>query len=275
MGAALNWFGSKILVTFIDEATGDVFATTKMRARELPEDLSIPTTMHLGGDDWQVVRAEPTCRALYSKSRTLELRVSRVLEIEAGAILYSLPTICDAIPGLSSEPVDGTECVLSEDDWRQVELVSAACCGAVDHEIAEIQQVHKLREPGCGWPEIRVRSKPRTPLVGDLSIGELVRRIGCGGDPGPLAYSGSPNRIEHGFALSSPGFCVYGVAPAGRVQVLAMQPASEGCATLNSVAPLVALAVDHDLELVDWCHGLRIGSHDPALARRLVENSAK
>ncbi len=269
------WFGSKILVTFIDEATGDVFATTKMRARELPEDLSIPTTMQLGGDDWQVVRAQPNSRALYSKARALELRMSRVLEIEAGAILYSLPTICDAIPGLSDEPVDGSECVLSEDDWRQVELVSASCCHAVDHELAEIRQVHKLGEPGGGWPEIRVRSKPRAPLVGELALQELVHRIGCGADPKPLAYSGSPSRIEHGFALSSPGYCIYGVAPAGRVQVLGMHPGPQGHATPESVAPLVALAVDHGLELVDWCHGLRLASQDATLARRLVENSAK
>ncbi|MCP5021284.1 MAG: hypothetical protein GY930_05870 [bacterium] len=262
-------------MTFIDEATGDVFATTKMRARELPEDLSIPTTMHLGGDDWQVVRAQPSSRALYSKLRALELRMSRVLEIEAGAILYSLPTICDAIPGLSRETVDGSECVLCEDDWRQIELVSASCCRAVDQEIVEIRQVQKLGEPGGGWPEIRVRSKPRAPLVGNLALQELVDRIGCGGDSRPLAYSGSPSRIEHGFALLSPGCCIYGVAPAGRVQVLGMHPGPEGEATPESVAPLVALAVDHNLELVDWCHGRRFGSQDPIFARQLVENCAK
>ncbi len=270
----MNWFGSKVLVTFIDEATGEPFATTKMRARELPEDFSVPTTMHLGGDDWQVVRADPNSRAKYSKARALELRVSRVLEIEAGAILYSLPTICDAIPGLSSEPVDGTEFVLAEDDWRQLELVSATCRGAVDQEIAEIRQVQKLREPCGGWPELRVRSKPRAPLACDLSLGELTRRLAGSVNVEPLAYRAGSSRIDHGFALSSQGGRIYGVAPGGCVQVLALDPPELGAIDQQSVSALRALAEDFDLELVDWCRCMRAAPSSAAFSRLLAGNRA-
>ncbi|MBL4771258.1 MAG: hypothetical protein JKY61_08975 [Planctomycetes bacterium] len=254
----MGWFGFKVRITFVEGATGDTLGSTKLRADDLPAAFESTARMQWGGEEWQVVRAVPNTRALFRKTRKLTLHLGRISSVPPQEILYSLPTICDAIPGLSNEAVDGSEFTLQEDDWRQVELVSAGLSEDVEAELGKIRQVRAGLVEGAGWPEIRVRSKPRAPLACTLNLHDLVRRLGHVGDIQDLAYAGTANRIEHGFALALPGVTVYGVAPLGSVQSLALaanHPGPQGV----SLAPIQALAQELDLEWIDWCRCCRSG----------------
>ena len=85
----MGWFSRDVLVTFIDDATGAAFATTKMPPDDLPESFEIETTLHLGEADWSVVHAEPRTRGEYTKSGALTLRLLKIEKIGAEAISFS------------------------------------------------------------------------------------------------------------------------------------------------------------------------------------------
>jgi hypothetical protein len=138
----MGWFNSKVKVTFIDDSTGKLIGITEMPPSDLPESFEIDTTLHLGKDDWSVVAAQPTNRTEYAKSKSLTLRLRRIELIDPSKILFSLPSICDMIPGLSDQALSGDEFVLAEDDWRQFELVSNDLGSVVDAEIEKIRVIH-------------------------------------------------------------------------------------------------------------------------------------
>lgn len=91
----MGWFGRKVLVTLIDDATGAAFATTKMPPADLPESFEIETTLHLGEADWSIVHAEPWTREEYTKSNSLTLRLRKVEKIATEAISFSQLDITD------------------------------------------------------------------------------------------------------------------------------------------------------------------------------------
>src|SRR5262245_58474807 len=91
---------------------------------DLPEAFELDTTMHLGDAEWSVVKAMPLTRTEFAKTKLLTLRLRKIERIPAGDILFSLPSICDSIPGLGELPLTKEDFVLADDEWRQFELVS-------------------------------------------------------------------------------------------------------------------------------------------------------
>jgi len=85
----MGFFNRKIHVTFIDDATGEVFAKTEMPPTNLPESFEIETTLHLGEVNWLVTHAQPKMRAEYTKSKSLILRLRKIEKLPAYAISYS------------------------------------------------------------------------------------------------------------------------------------------------------------------------------------------
>src|SRR5688572_21762880 len=116
-----------IRVTFYSADTGQVFATSEIPASSLPESFLVATTLHLGDEDWEVVSADPPTAEEFRKTGALSLRLRRVARMDPNEILYSLPTLSDAIP--ETDPgsrASGRRVLrLHEDDWRQIELISA------------------------------------------------------------------------------------------------------------------------------------------------------
>jgi hypothetical protein len=106
--ASVGWFSRNVSVTFIDEATGEAFATTKMPPADLPESFAISTTLHLGESDWYVVHAEPRTRADYTKSGSLNLRLRKVEKIATEAISFSQVDITERFDDNRS---------LGKDEW--------------------------------------------------------------------------------------------------------------------------------------------------------------
>src|SRR5215218_8904224 len=136
------FFSRKVEVTFVDGATGQVFAQAMMPPDQLPGTFLVDTTMHLRGEPWTVLKAEPPTRAEFARTRRLVLTLARqrVATVDPRTILFSLPTINDRLPD-EAEPVDGSEAVLREDDWRQVEFAPARLRHVMDDEIGAIERI--------------------------------------------------------------------------------------------------------------------------------------
>lgn len=104
----MGWFSRSVIVTFIDDATGAVFATTTMPPDNLPESFELQTTLQLGDADWSVVHAEPRTRAEYKKTGTLTLRLRKIELMSPGKISFSQLDITEEF---------GDDQRLSKDDW--------------------------------------------------------------------------------------------------------------------------------------------------------------
>ena len=82
-------FNPKVLLTLINEATGEAFATSEMSPADLPESFDADTTLQLGGEEWSVVHADPPTREGYTTGGTLILRLRKVETIGSETIGFS------------------------------------------------------------------------------------------------------------------------------------------------------------------------------------------
>jgi hypothetical protein len=262
--------GSRVTVTLVDDATNEILGVADMAPEELPETFERPTTLHLDDADWSVIEAVPLTRAQYTQSGSLRLRLRRVEKVDPRKLLFSLPSICDYIPGLGDEPVSGADCLLAEDDWRQVELVSRSLASEADEEIEAIRRIHEEAKAEVGWREIHVRKHPEPPIVEELTLADIARVFHDEFVLAGVSYHGATTRIKDGYSLTTPdGLRLYGVVTDGRVTVvgIAGRPVASGS---GSVECLATLAKEFDLDLVYWCRCARVAHDDPLFGRLLT-----
>jgi hypothetical protein len=263
---------SKITVTFIDQASGEVLGVTKLPAGELPESFDEDTLLHIGDDEWSVVEARPATRAEYERTRSLALKLSRIERVDPRTILFSLPSICDSLPPLEQEPLTEDDLRLLEDDWRQLELVDRRHAAEADTEIEAIRRIHAEARAEPGWSSLHVRRGLEAPIPGTFAVAEVLRRLGLEGAAGSVGYHGADGRIASGFAIEAPGGLVlYGLAPGGRVAVLGIAQGAAGPDAERTVASLRTLARDFELDLIHWCRCLRASWDDAAFDELLTE----
>lgn len=248
------FFSRKVEVTFVDAASGAVFAVSKLDPKQLPETFLLDTTLHLGEQDWTVLRAEPPTRAEFAKTRRLMLTLAKaepITMMDPRQLLFSLPTINDRLPD-DAEPADGREAVLAEDDWRQVELVSAGLRAVVDEEIRAITGIYEMHRQGPGFDQVHVRSRIEHPLGGGLPA-DALHSLGLGA-PRALRLDRHGDRVRGGFAheLAASDWLLYGVAGDGAITVLGLHPGAEPPSDA-AIQALDALAGRHGLIVVNWC----------------------
>lgn len=230
-----------IEVSLIDAASGRPFATTALPAEQLPETFELDTTMHVGSDDWQVEKAEPIDRAGYVEAGQLTLVLRKVEEIDPSKILFSLPTIENALPPMR-EPDSSPGYEMHEDDWRQREFISRQFADEVESEFVEIRKVW-AEQDGPGFKRCHVRSKIVEPLRGvGLTLVEVSEALG-GIEPVGLEVGGG--RVTDGFAYPLPGGAAYVRLRGGSVEEIGLHGDAEP-------GGLRGLANEHGLVLVDW-----------------------
>src|SRR5579885_2574053 len=130
-----------IQVMFIDTATGKPFATVALPADHLPQSFEAETTFHLGDEEWSVAQADPMTAAEFIQTGQLTVTLAKISRVNPQDILYSLPTICDAIPAIAEGSTKLRKRVfeLHEDDWRQREFISVDHRDAIEAEFASIE----------------------------------------------------------------------------------------------------------------------------------------
>ena len=249
-------------VEFVDAATGVVFARSDLPEGQLPDSFAPETTLHLGDDPWLVEHAEPSSAEQFVASGRLVLTVRRLTTVSPQDVLYSLPTICHALPavGPATTPIDCLE--LHEDDWRQVELVSRSQAAAVEAELDAIQVVyeqHGLRDSGgrlVGFSKIHVRRI--VPLVEPIPQQRLRDLLASSGhEYGGVRFRNSAEVAVGSFAIGVGRLAWYGVTERDSVTVLGLAlAAAGGRIPAEAVGPVLR---EFDLVLVDWCRCAAVG----------------
>lgn len=259
-----------VTVTLIDETTGTVFATSEVPAADLPESFDTETTLHLGDADWSVVHAEPVTRLEYTRTGTLTLRLRRIEKIDPRDILFSLPSICDRLPAVGTDPLAGDECQLAEDDWRQFEFVSRQFAAESAAEIAAIRRIHEQEAASVGWRSIHVRRQPDPPIVGPLTRDHLDRAFGGLSFRG-VRFHGYRSPVTSGYAFrTADGLECYGVEADGRVTVLGIVQNPPDSPPVRSAEILAGIAREFGLDLIHWCRCGQASPEDPLFGHLLL-----
>jgi hypothetical protein len=180
----------------------------------------------------------------------------RIERVDPREILFSLPTIYDTQPALDSPPADtAVKFQLHEDDWRQVELVSANDRTAVERELAEVRAFKQAHFKGVGWSSIFVRKeRPDALMSRHIPLDSLLKVLTGGAKLEPLFMEavGRPALVRGGFAIPlTDSLFAYGQASNGDLVSLCLSgsPDSKDQAAFR---PILAFASAHDLLLVDW-----------------------
>lgn len=241
-----------------------------MPLEDLPGSFELKTTLHLGDEDWFVVDASPRMRHEYSKSGALTLRLRRVVAVDPTDILFSLPSICDRIPAIGDAALTGDECVLHEDDWRQLELVSHSLAAECDAEIEHIYRIHENEREQSGWRKIHVRLRPDPPIPTALTLNDVDRAFDRELTFHGAAYVGAPKKIEAAYSfVTSDGLQCYGLAENGLISVFGVMRNFTACSSGRSVDAIRELAREFDLDLIDWCRCARASWDSPAFSELL------
>jgi hypothetical protein len=242
----------EIHVSFVDARSGALVGETKLESTALPESFHAETTLSLGDKEWSVVSAEPATRPAYEASGVLVIRLHPVERIDPKKILFSLPTINDELPVSDGPPVDGSEVVLQEDDWRQCELVVTDLRREIDSELEAIRKILESERAGVGFRNLHVRTGVTAPLPFAKISRADVKTLVPDGTESRLCFRGMPRSVSDGFAISRPdGMVVYGVTVGIAVKVLGVHPAFP-----EDRADLLAFATARGLTLVDWCRAV-------------------
>ncbi|WP_238010644.1 hypothetical protein KZZ52_31035 [Dactylosporangium sp. AC04546] len=223
-----------IAVEFVDATSGVVFARADLPPEQLPADFSLRTTLQLGGEPWLVETASRPAPG------RLVLTVRRIERVAPQALLFSLPTLCEALPPLAPGPVPGGCLELHEDDWRQVEAATPAATTVVETEFAAIRRVYERHREPAGFRDLHARTVgPLIPRLPWNVLGPAEHEYAG------VCFRGATRPVAGGFAVRVRGVTWYGLRDADQITLLAVAgPVTPAAGAVLSWAGLA---------LVDWC----------------------
>ena len=232
-------------VQLIDAATSRLLAELDLPPEQLPESFEGATTFFIGDLDWNVEHAEPMTRAEFVASGHLRVVLREVEKVDPKQILFSLPTLENALPDMIDGDA-GRALAFADDDWRQREYVSARFTPEIQAERADIARVYETHT-GVGFRELHVRKRIPEPLAGVTLAFEDVAAVmrPHTDNRHPIAITGHPGIIAGGFAFIGVSLSVYGIERENIVRVFAVLG--------GDPAPLLPLVTKHQLVDVEWC----------------------
>jgi hypothetical protein len=251
---------SHIHVTFIDASAQRPFAQSDVPLDRLPETFALDTTMHLGDDDWRVVKAEPITAAEFAQTGNLALTMAKVQHVSPKDILFTLPTLNNDLPRtITSTQQDQRIFSMHEDDWRQIEFVSTTYTDAIQAQIGEIRRIfdeESVQSEGfVAFRKLYVRKAIPSPIAVPLSFAHIQRFFAANSAPfDGLAIGGATDLIEGGFAFDLSGTVLYGQQREGNVVALGLASGTGGSTNPATLSELFAVLMqENTLSLVDWC----------------------
>jgi hypothetical protein len=250
----------EVEVTFVDGATGSEIGRSKMSRSQMPASFETRTTVDIGDEKWLVDRADPSGPAEVAAARTLVLTLRRIERLPPGDILYSLPTICDAVPAMADAGITAAHLEIHEDDWRQLEMISA---GLRDVALAELRAIRAIREEHArrnadgqlaGFDAIHVRAQPARPLPVPLPQRLLSMLPRADHEYGGVAFTGMPGAAAGSFAAAFGPVQLYGLADGDAIQVLCLHgPVPPPGPPPDLISGLQHAMRAFSIVLVDWC----------------------
>jgi hypothetical protein len=193
------------------------------------------------------------CGDSKTKNKTAQSDTAKVQTINPNDILFTTPTIENALP-LFTEKTD-TCAFFHEDEWRQIEFVFKNQKTSIDKEIAKIKDVvdNQSHKGGryVGYKNVAVRDLITEPLSIDFSklksylTEKPIKMQGLGLD-------NNPGQVKGGFFFNVNGVNYYGVVDNDGVKTFCIYSADSEQELKASTDDLAKLLATEKLYLVDW-----------------------
>ncbi|WP_145960368.1 hypothetical protein [Leminorella richardii] len=237
----------------------------------LPDTFEIDTTLHIKEEEWQVVSALPPQKSEFRKTGkvTIELAQYETTMVDPSQILFSLPTINDAVPEQESAPSLENMLVRHEDDWRQTEFVSQTQQDAISLEFNDIVNIYHHQRQEAGFTQLHLRKRISQPLNDDtLTLAALHQSFSVEHIYAGVAFSRVAAVITHGFALRlTSGFTLWGQTDQlGHIVALNLQQEPDAKADMIS-AEMDRFLADYRLLLVDWVRVFSCGQEGASFSQ--------
>ena len=246
---------------FIDAHTHNVIARAQMPIERLPQSFAANTKIHIAGEDWEVIKADPMTAEEFIQTGKLVITLAKIFKVSPKDINFTLPTICDEIPRILAGSTKQGKNVfeLHEDDWRQIEFISQSYRSAIDSQLAEIVRIYREASVDSGrslaFRDLYLRQQIKIPLQEVITLDQLYafftsalyRYEG-------VCYQQYDGLIEGGFAFRVATVILYGQQVEGTVKVLGIGVIGDVTGESKDIAhALEKLMATYNLYLVDWC----------------------
>ena len=130
-----------VRVRFFEQGTSEPFAMSDMPPEQLPESFVVDTMMHIGEDNWSVVRAEPSSRAEAAVHGRLDLHLNKVVQMAPQSISYSQVDITETFDDhLRLSPQEWVDTVPLSSMVDRPELQGLPSKEATPEEIYDVAQ---------------------------------------------------------------------------------------------------------------------------------------
>lgn len=252
MGLFDKIFGTseKIKVQFIDNLSGKTIGISEMKADQLPETFSIPTTMHIQESDWNVEEAIPENSNDFIKTRSLVLKMRKIEKINPNDLWYSTPTISNEFPQTvaKTEQTD-FDIQIHEDDYRQNEFLNLNSQPLIEKEINGIKDIwdnHSKKSDDYNlFKNCHVRNVIGTPNLA-INFNNLKSLLKCN-SVGQVLVNG--DALLNGFAIKTENTIYFGVLNTDIVTELCILQWND-----NSITEILEINKAFDLLFVNWYH---------------------
>ena len=213
MGLFDKLFGTndKIKVQFIDNLNGQTIGVSDMKADQLPETFSVPTTMHIQDNDWNVEEAIPENSIDFIRTKSLVLKMRKAEKINTNDIWFTTPTISNEFPQtVAAAKQTGFDINIPEDDYRQNEFLNLNALPLVEEEFIGIKNIwnnhSKKSEDYTLFKNCHVRKIVGSPNL-RINFNELKRILKCN-STGQVIINGEA--LENGFTIKTESTTYFG-----------------------------------------------------------------
>lgn len=268
-------FGKKkhktIRVEFVRQGESAPFLRSDVPIDQLPDTFEIDTTLHIKDDEWQVVQANPPQKNEFRQTGHVKVELAKyeVTTIDPNQLLFSLPTISDALPEQESAHSLENVLVCHEDDWRQVELISQVQQDAISLEFSDIIDIYRHQRKEFGFVQLHPRQRIPQPLNDHmLTLDALKQAFNIEHVYSGVAFNRVAASIVDGFALrTASGWTFWGQTDAkGHIVTLNLLRGPEAQVDTLCV-DMDRFLADHQLLLVDWVRTFSCGQEGASFSQ--------
>jgi len=252
MGLFDKIFGTndKIKVQFIDNLNGQTIGVSEMKAEQLPETFSVPTTMHIQDSDWNVEEAIPENSIDFVRTKSLVLKMRKAEKINPNDIWFTTPTISNEFPQTVA-PTKQTEFDINilEDDYRQNEFLNLNAMHLIEEEFIGIKNIldnHSKKSNGYTlFKNCHVRKVIGAPNL-TINFNELKTILKCD-SIGQVIINGET--LLNGFSIKTANTTYFGTLNIDTVTELCISQWNE-----NSTNEILEINKAFNLLFVNWYH---------------------
>jgi len=265
-----------ICVEFINGADGSIIALSDVPPSQLPDTFAIDTTFDIKEQKWSVLSAEPMEKTHFLKTGKLRLVLSRLTTVSPAELLFSLATISDDTGNTQGNALPNDAVfAIHEDDWRQVEFISAQFSPEIDLEFGDIQRIWNSEKSGPGFRKLHVRKRIPNPLAGSpLCVEDLETILPPQKRFEAVGFLRTPGTIPQSFGWSvSRNLVLWGIADSdGKVLRLCVRGLPEPDQVARISTALASLTQRYQLLFVDWCRTAKIHSELASFENYFVQS---